>query len=144
MKKHSGSCICGDVQFEATLDASKGGQCNCTICTKYHPVGTIIKPEAFAVTKGEDKLSTFSRFPQYGQRYFCSRCHTYLFGKGDIPEIGGAFVSVNLNTLDDIDLADVTITHVDGRHDNWMAGPRPSRWPLSPRGGDALPGGTSA
>jgi len=39
-------------------------------------------------------------------------------------------VSVNLNTLDDVDPRDVKVIYWDGRHDNWQAGPRDIAWPI--------------
>jgi hypothetical protein len=32
--------------------------------------------------------------------------------------------------LDDIDLAHTQVGYFDGRHDNWMAGMRPTPWPI--------------
>lgn len=39
-------------------------------------------------------------------------------------------MSVNLNTLDGLDPADVEVVYWDGRHNNWQAGPRPAPWPI--------------
>jgi len=48
-----------------------------------------------------------------------------------MAEVGGDYVSVNLNCLDDIDPSALAIVHWDGRHNNWQAGPRPTPWPIS-------------
>ena len=136
-RKHLGSCHCGDNRFEATLDASTATQCNCTICTKLGTTATNVKPAAFKLLTDPAKLASYSRMPDIGNRYFCARCHVFVYGAGDIPEIGGAFVSVPLNVLDDIDLADVTVKHWDGRHDNWQAGPAAQRYRVAPTGAPA-------
>jgi hypothetical protein len=129
-RKHLGSCHCGDNKFEATVDTSAGSQCNCTVCTKLGATTAIIKPDAFKLLTDPTKLASFSRMPEIANRYFCARCHVLVYGAGNIPEIGGAFVSVPLNALDDIDLLDVAVTHWDGRHDNWQAGPASKRFPV--------------
>jgi hypothetical protein len=130
-RKHLGSCHCGDNKFEAIVDASAGSQCNCTVCTKLGATTTIIKPAAFKLLTDPAKLASYSRMPEIANRYFCARCHGFVYSAGNIPEIGGEFVSVPLNVLDDIDLIDVAVTHWDGRHDNWQAGPSPKRVPVS-------------
>jgi hypothetical protein len=130
-RTHHGSCHCGDNQFEAVVDASAGTQCNCTICTKLAATTTIIKPDAFKLLTDPAKLASYSRMPDIANRYFCARCHVLVYGAGDIPEVGGAFVSVPLNVLDDIELGEVAVTHWDGRHDNWQAGPAPTRYPIA-------------
>jgi hypothetical protein len=130
-KKHQGSCHCGDVRYEVELDASQGSRCNCTVCTKYGSTGSNVKPAAFTLLTDEAGLASFSRFPEIASRYFCRRCHTLLFGKGHLAELGGDFVSVNLNTLDGHDLGTATtLGYWDGRHDNWQAGMRPTPWPV--------------
>jgi len=130
-KLHRGSCHCGNVQFEVSVNALHGSRCNCRICTKLGVLSANVKPSAFRLLTDESKLASYSRFPEIANRYFCSNCHTLCFGKGDIPEVGGAFVSVNLNTLDDIDPAQVAVVYWDGRHDNWQAGPRAEPWPIN-------------
>ncbi len=129
-KKHPGSCHCGAVTFEATIDASKGSRCNCTVCTKLNPLGAITKPELVTVTKGQSELSSFGRTPA-GTRFFCKHCGVYLYSKGHLAEIGGDYASVNLQALDDIDPAQVTTRYWDGRHDNWQAGPSPTPFPIT-------------
>ncbi len=65
-----------------------------------------------------------------GKRYFCRNCGVQCFSKGHLAELGGDYVSVPLNVLDDVDLAEVSVTHWDGRHNNWHAGARETPWPV--------------
>jgi len=46
-KKHTGTCHCGAVRFEAEIDATSGSRCNCSVCTKTSTLNGIIKPSAF-------------------------------------------------------------------------------------------------
>lgn len=129
--QHHGSCVCGDVQFDAEVDLDSGSKCNCTICTKLGPTGAIVKPSAFTRTSDASTVASFTRMPEVGERFFCARCHTYCYGTGNLPELGGDFVSVNLNCVDGFDASKVKIVHWDGRHDNWNAGPRATPWPIA-------------
>jgi hypothetical protein len=129
--RHRGSCHCGTVQFEAELDASFGTRCNCTVCTKIGQLGTMVKPPAFRLLAGEKELSRYEWGAKIGTRHFCSRCGVHVFGSGHLEQLGGDFVSINLQTLDDIDPAEVRVAYWDGRHNNWEAGPRPTPWPIA-------------
>jgi hypothetical protein len=122
-----GSCHCGAVHFEVDIDATSATQCNCTICRKINGVTTSVKHDAFRLLQGQDTLTTYAN--RIGARYFCKVCGIHVYGDGDLPEMGGAFVSVNFNTFDAFDVADVEVSHWDGLHDNWHAGLRPSPWP---------------
>jgi hypothetical protein len=130
-QKHAGGCHCGAVRFEFEGDLSSGaGRCNCTVCTKIGPTGFIVKPGAFSLLSGEASLSEYVWGAKISRRSFCKHCGVHCFGRGHLAEIGGDFVSINLNCVDDIDLADVKLTYWDGRHDNWEAGPRSTPWPV--------------
>ncbi|CAN5604408.1 GFA family protein [soil metagenome] len=129
--QHHGTCVCGDVKFEVELDQANGSRCNCTICTKLGATGSVVKPDAFTLLSPTATLASFTRDPDAGHRWFCARCHTYCYGAGHLEALGGDYVSVNLNGIDDFDVSNVVLVHWDGRHDNWSAGPRPSRWPVS-------------
>jgi hypothetical protein len=52
------------------------------------------------------------------------------FGQGDIPEIGGAYVSISLASLDDVtpeELLAAPVRYFDGRHDKWIEEPKETR-----------------
>ncbi len=127
-KTHHGSCICGQVQFEVDIDASKATMCNCSVCQKLGARSINGKPAQLRVLSDESKHSSWGS--DFAKRYFCTSCGTYCYGRGDIPEIGGPFMSVNINTLDDLDPSEVTLAHWDGRHDNWEAGMQATPWPV--------------
>jgi len=125
-----GSCHCGAVKFEASVDLSKGvSRCNCSICAKVAQAGASIKPSQFKLLSGESDLGSYAWGGKISTRYFCKHCGIHVFGRGFLEVLGGDFVSVNFNTLDDVDVMELPLTHWDGRHNNWMAGPRPTPWP---------------
>lgn len=131
LKTHTGSCHCGNLKFEVDLDLDQGvSRCNCTICAKINSTGTSVKPAAFRLLTDRAKLARYAFTPESpADRTFCPTCGIHAFGEGDIPELGGAFVSVNVNCLEGVELADLKITYWDGRHDAWQKGMRDRPWP---------------
>lgn len=128
-RTHHGSCHCGAVRFEVTADLTAGGsRCNCSICTKLGGLGIIVPPQALRVLTPESELGAYAWGAKVSQRYFCKRCGIHTFSRGHLAELGGAFAGVNLNTLDDVDPAELAVAYWDGRHNNWMAGTRPTPW----------------
>jgi hypothetical protein len=135
---HPGSCHCGAVRFLVKIDATAGTRCNCSICQKDGLTAAIVKPEALTVIAGEDQLSTYEWGSKAGKRFFCKHCGIACFARGVLEQLGGAYASIPLNSLDDVDLAEVEVTYWDGRHYNWEAGARPTPWPVF-REGEARP-----
>ncbi|HEY8073894.1 MAG TPA: GFA family protein [Labilithrix sp.] len=130
MDKHTGSCHCGAVRYEVDIEGARMSRCNCTICTKTAITGGIVKPSAFTLLRGEGDLGTYEWGMKVAKRHFCKHCGIHLFGRGHLEVLGGDFVSVNVNTLDDLDPWKVDVVFWDGRHDNWQAGPRKEPWPI--------------
>jgi hypothetical protein len=128
---HAGGCHCGAVRFSVVLDASTGSMCNCSVCTKIASVGAIVKPEAFALESGADSLSTYEWAGRTAQRKFCKHCGVHCFAYGHLDVLGGDYVSINLNCLDDFDRSRVKLGYWDGRHNNWQGGLRDAPWPIS-------------
>lgn len=132
MKKvHHGSCHCGAVRFEADIDLAAGsGKCNCSICTKTRAWSAMVKPDELRVLAGEDALVDY-QFGSFSMHHlFCRHCGVRPFGRGNIPEIGGEFRTVNLACLDDVtdeDLANISVRYSDGRNNNWMNAPAETR-----------------
>src|SRR5262245_56610818 len=129
--KHLGAYHCGAVRFAISLDLEQGAsRCNCSICTKVSAIGAIAKPEAFTLLSDEGALSVHEWGAKISRRYFCKACGVHCFASGDLPELGGAFVSVNVNALEDIDPSTIKVSYWDGRHNNWEVGPRATPWPI--------------
>ena len=130
VRKHIGSCHCGAIRFEVEADMDAGATaCNCTICTKINQVSSCVKPNAFTLISGQSDLSEYAWGGKTATRFFCRHCGVHCFGRGYLEQLGGDYVSVNYNCLDEVDPASLKVMHFDGRHDNWMAGPRSARWP---------------
>ena len=130
-KTYSGSCHCRAVRFEAEIDLSQGaGKCNCSICRKARHWAVMIKPEAFRLIAGEDALSDYTFGGHIMHHLFCKHCGVRPFGHGTLQELGGAYYSVALACLDDIDvreLIEAPVTYFDGLHDNWWEAPSETR-----------------
>lgn len=128
MKKYTGSCHCGKVRFIAEMDLSKGtGRCNCSICAKGRLWSVIVKPSAFNLVQGHGDLTTYRFNTKQTDHFFCKTCGIKPFIKGDIPEVGGAFVSISVSCLDNVEpeeLAAAPVGYSDGLHDNWMNPPK--------------------
>jgi hypothetical protein len=129
-RKHSGSCHCGNNRFEVEIDATHGAMCNCSICQKSSLLAGFAKPAAFRLLTPESNLSVYEWGPKISKRYFCKTCGVYCFARGHLEELGGDYVSISLNALDDIDPGEVSVAYWDGRHDNWHAGTRDRPWPI--------------
>jgi hypothetical protein len=130
LTRHPGSCHCGAVRFEVEVDPSTATRCNCTICTKIGAPTAIVKPSAFTLSAGESELSSYEWGGKTAQRYFCKHCGVHCFARGFLEQVGGDYVAINLNTLDELDPSELSPAHWDGRHNNWQAGPRAAPWPI--------------
>jgi hypothetical protein len=130
-KTYKGSCHCGAVRYEADIDFSAGtSKCNCSICWKRRMWATSVKPDAFRLISGKDNLADYQFATKSGHHRFCKTCGVAAFGDGYIEQIGGAFVSINVACLDDLDPADLVqapIKYMDGRHNNWFNEPAEKR-----------------
>jgi len=136
ISRYLGTCHCGAVRFAVALDLAQGAsRCNCSVCTKISMTAAFAKPAAFTLLSDDAALGAYEWGGKISRRYFCRTCGIHCFARGELPELGGAYVSVNVNALEDVDPITVKLSYWDGRHDNWDSGPRATPWPI--RGADA-------
>lgn len=130
-KTYQGSCHCGAVRFEADIDLGTGtGKCNCSICTKTRNWSVRVNPDNFRLLSGEADLSDYQFGEKSTHHFFCKHCGVHTFIRADIEEIGGHFATVRLNTLDNIDpaeLGEAPVRYANGRDDNWWVAPNETR-----------------
>ena len=127
LKLHRASCHCGDVVVEAELDLMSGtSRCNCSMCRKSRWWGISVKPEAVTSLTGEDNTFSYRFGTKAMDMRHCSTCGLRVYGRGDIPEMGGAFVAINVACLDTAspeELAAAPIQFCNGRDNDWMHEP---------------------
>ncbi len=93
MKKFTGGCLCGDIEYEINGSIGSIINCHCSECRKWHGSAfrtrASVKSEYFRWTKGEGNLGRFSHTPQL-TRTFCKICGSSLVSfYRDHPETVG-------------------------------------------------------
>ena len=131
-KTYQGSCHCGSVRFEADIDlaAAGTGKCNCTYCTKVRSWTTFVKPAAFRLQAGRQKLRAYHRHEGAPLKHHCAECGVHTHATGDADYMGGPFVGVFLAALDDVEpkeLIEAAVRYSDGLNDNWQNPPAEAR-----------------
>ena len=131
-KTFRGSCHCGRIKFEADIDLAKGtGKCNCTSCWKKRWWSVRVQPESFRALGGQEEMSAYQPGSETGHRGFCKHCGVIPYGWVPAAEWNdGAYVSVNVAALDDLDpaeLAAAPVQYMNGRDNDWWHPPRETR-----------------
>lgn len=131
-KTYKGSCHCGAIEYEADLDLATGtGRCNCTYCLKTRAWSAFLKPEQFRLRKGADQAVSYRRHDQAPTKFHCKTCGVRTHSSGSADYMGGDFVAVFVNTLDDAtpeELSAAPVRYADGLHNNWQNPPGETRY----------------
>jgi hypothetical protein len=113
-RTRTGSCHCGKVRFELKTDLSRVFSCNCSICSRAGYLLAFVPEDQFTLLGGEDALTDYQFHKKNVHHTFCSTCGIRAFGRG--TGRGGEPVRfVNVRCLDDVDVASLEITQVDGK-----------------------------
>ena len=94
----AGGCHCGGVRFEALLpDEVEAQSCNCSMCAKLGYIHIIVPKSRFRVTRGMERLSTYTFNTRVAQHLFCCDCGVKGFYR---PRSNPDGWSVNARCLD--------------------------------------------
>lgn len=110
----SGSCHCGAVRFTVQGEIDQVMECNCSHCSRKGFLLWFVPRESFAVTAGEDKLTTYTFNKHVIEHQFCSVCGCQPFGLGSKPD-ETKMAAINVRCVDGIDLTDIKRVPVNGK-----------------------------
>src|SRR3954465_3194460 len=109
MTTYTGSCHCGAVRYEATLDLQKPViSCNCSMCGRTGTLLTFIPESDFKLLQGEDALTDYQFNKHVIHHLFCTVCGTKSFARG-VGRDGAPTVAVNARCLEGVDLGALQI-----------------------------------
>lgn len=131
-RTHQGSCHCGRVKFEASIDLSLGtSKCNCTSCWKKRWWSVRCRPEDFRAITGESEMVDERAGAASRPGGFCKHCGVKPYAWVDKSEWNPEqYVSINVACLDDLepgDLLQAPVQFCDGRANNWWNPPSEAR-----------------
>ncbi len=126
-RTYRGRCHCGGIEVEADLNIFEPAtpynvpmRCNCTFCRRRAAVTMLIPPSAFRVLKSETE-ARYEPKPEVGAFVFCGKCGVHVYGTGSMELLGGDFITVNLDVLEDIPRDRIDVAILDGRDESWTA-----------------------
>ncbi len=93
-----GGCHCGAVRYEVLApDEIEAKECNCSICRKSGYLHLMVNAERFRLTKGADKITTYTFNTGTAKHHFCSVCGIKSFY---VPRSNPDGFSINVRCLD--------------------------------------------
>src|SRR5690554_4269025 len=113
--KYTGSCHCGDVQFEASGELNQAMECNCSHCSRKGYLLWFLPRDRLTLSSPESGLATYTFNKHAIRHHFCPTCGCAPFGFGTDPK-GNATAAVNVRCLEGVELADLDRQPVDGRN----------------------------
>jgi hypothetical protein len=144
---YSGSCHCGVIRFEASIDLAPAGErspperpgiwwtttfrCNCSFCTKMRYWKAFVPAGDFQWMSGRESATNYQFAGREIDHYFCSTCGAQTFARSTLEQLGGEFYCVNIACLDGIEdrvLAAAPIAYEDGRNDAWNREPAETKY----------------
>lgn len=113
--KHTGSCHCGKVRYEVTLDlAEPAVTCNCSMCGRSGTMLRFVPVDKFQLLSGAEALTSYRFNHKVIDHLFCSTCGIKPFAIGKAPD-GTETRAVNVRCLDDVDLSAIPTHPYDGK-----------------------------
>ena len=93
---YKGACFCGAVEISVTGAPAAQGYCHCDSCRTWSaaPVNafTLWAPEAVRVTKGAEKIGSFSKTPKSVRKY-CRSCGGHVLTEHPLWEVTDVYAA---------------------------------------------------
>jgi hypothetical protein len=112
--KHNGSCHCGAVAFEVTGDIDSALSCNCSMCQRKGSLLWFVPRASLQLSTPESASHVYTFNKHRLKHHFCPVCGIHPYAEGVDPK-GNPMAAINIRCLDGINLADIPVTHFDGR-----------------------------
>ncbi len=113
LQTYEGGCHCGRVRFRVQGDLDDVVVCNCSICTMKGFIHMIVPRQQFELQRGADAVSTYTFNTGVAKHTFCRHCGIHSFYT---PRSHPDGVSVNVRSLEGVDLAALNPNLFDGQH----------------------------
>ena len=110
----SGSCHCGTVRFTVQGDVGQAIECNCSHCSRKGLLLWFVPRDAFAVSSGSERLTTYTFNKHVIGHQFCATCGCQPFALGRKPD-GSEMAAINIRCLEGIDLEHIERIPINGR-----------------------------
>lgn len=114
MQTYSGSCHCGAVKYQVTMDPpASATACNCSICRRSGTLLAFVPATQFTLEQGDDALVSYTFNKGHIDHNFCKQCGIKAFASGTMRD-GTPTRAINLRCVDGVDLDKLEIKHFDG------------------------------
>ncbi len=116
-----GSCHCGATKFECTRPPDGLTRCTCSYCAKHGALWAYYKPDEFKLSEPPQAQTTYRWRTKLVAHHFCPTCgcatHSVSpdFSKG-APDFDNPRVGVSAHLFDDLDIAALPVTVLDGKN----------------------------
>lgn len=111
---YSGSCHCGQIQFEVSGELTSVTDCNCSICQRKGTLMWFVPRSQLRLLTPPEAMRSYTFNKHVIQHHFCPTCGIHPFGEATDPK-GNAFAAVNVRCLEGVDIGALPVQHFDGR-----------------------------
>lgn len=117
--QRKGSCHCGRVQFEVSLDKdfSEALSCNCSICQRKGTLLSFVPKAQLKMMSGAESLQDYQFAKKRIHHTFCKVCGVTPFASAVAPD-GTDTAAINVRCIENIDLDSLKIHKYDGKNTN--------------------------
>ena len=113
MQGYAGSCQCGKVRYDVSLELGEVIACNCSRCGRLGSLLAFTPAANFKLISGEGAMTEFQFNKHVIHHLFCSNCGIQSFARG--MQRGAEMVAINARCLEGIEPEQLKAKHVNGR-----------------------------